>query len=344
MSFARGFLPRQTPRQLMQALVDNVVQLEKNPSELLKTLAKRRIAKQLQALRDVIYKSTNAESHGDMIMSQLCQDLYNTDLLLRLIQFLMYFGVEGHKAMVMVFNNVLQRRLGSREPTVEYVSTKPEILFALLNGLSNPTIAFPCGEMLRKCIEYEELNKIILYSPKLYDIFAQTKAPTYAVRAEVLCVVNRLLTTHQPLMANFFKQKYDEFFDHYYELLTSDNYVTRRMSIETLGTILLQPRNKSVMKQYVSCSTNLKVVMNLLLNNKSRQYMCDLFHVFKLFVVNPKKPKEVLKILVLNQQRLAALFSNLPDTHEIEDQAIIEEMRYLANIIKKLKMETTGAE
>lgn len=41
---------------------------------------------------------------------------------------------EGKKDVAQVFNNVLRRQIGTRSPTVEYICTKPEILFTLMTG------------------------------------------------------------------------------------------------------------------------------------------------------------------------------------------------------------------
>lgn len=41
---------------------------------------------------------------------------------------------EGKKDVAQVFNNVLRRQIGTRSPTVEYICTKPEILFTLIAG------------------------------------------------------------------------------------------------------------------------------------------------------------------------------------------------------------------
>lgn len=41
---------------------------------------------------------------------------------------------EGKKDVAQVFNNVLRRQIGTRSPTVEYICTKPEILFTLMSG------------------------------------------------------------------------------------------------------------------------------------------------------------------------------------------------------------------
>lgn len=35
------------------------------------------------------------------------------------------------------------------------------------------------------------------------------------------------------------------------------------------------------MKRYVSCATNLKVIMNMMRDNKCKHYVIELFHIFK---------------------------------------------------------------
>lgn len=41
---------------------------------------------------------------------------------------------QGKKDVAQIFNNILRRQIGIRSPTVEYICTKPEILFTLMKG------------------------------------------------------------------------------------------------------------------------------------------------------------------------------------------------------------------
>lgn len=113
-------------------------------------------------------------------------------------------------------------------------------------------------------------------------------------------------------------------FAKYKTLLSSDNYVTKRMSLKLLGEILLDRSNFNVMSgsptalpclataavcvrdsddshaahvhktrmKFISSKENLKTIM-LLLRDKSPAIQFEAFHVFKVFVANPKKPPEV---------------------------------------------------
>lgn len=47
----------------------------------------------------------------------------------------LFFSVsQGKKDVVHLFSNIVRRQIGTRVPTVEYISSKPEILFMLLRG------------------------------------------------------------------------------------------------------------------------------------------------------------------------------------------------------------------
>lgn len=47
---------------------------------------------------------------------------------------LFFFCLQGKKDVVHLFSNIVRRQIGTRVPTVEYISSKPEILFMLLRG------------------------------------------------------------------------------------------------------------------------------------------------------------------------------------------------------------------
>jgi len=44
------------------------------------------------------------------------------------------FLIKGKKDVAQVFNNILRRQIGTRSLTVEYICSKPEILFTLMSG------------------------------------------------------------------------------------------------------------------------------------------------------------------------------------------------------------------
>lgn len=85
-------------------------------------------------MKNMLYGTCDQEPQTDIVVAQLAQELYNTHLLLLLIQNLQKIDFEGKKDVAQIFNNILRRQIGTRSPTVEYICTKPEILFTLMSG------------------------------------------------------------------------------------------------------------------------------------------------------------------------------------------------------------------
>ena len=74
------------------------------------------------------------------------------------------FEFEARKDVVQIFNNLLRRQIGSRWPTVEYISGKHEVIFATLSGYDNEEIALNTGMILKEMLRHEQVAKVLLYS------------------------------------------------------------------------------------------------------------------------------------------------------------------------------------
>merc|ERR1719499_52693 len=126
-----------------------------------------------------------------------------------------------------------------RTPTVEYICTKPDIIFTLCRGYEQQEIALNCGTMLRECIRYEALARIVMNSEHFKNFFKYIEAPNFDIASDAFATFKDLLTRHKMLSAEFLEANYDKNFDKYQKLLRSDNYVTRRQSLKLLGELLL---------------------------------------------------------------------------------------------------------
>ena len=63
------------------------------------------------------------------------------------------------------------------------------------------------------------------------------------------------------------------------------------------------------MTTYIGNAENLKLMMNML-RDKSKNIQFEAFHVFKVFVANPNKPKPVFEILDKNKDKLLSFLQN----------------------------------
>ncbi|KDN39548.1 ARM repeat-containing protein [Tilletiaria anomala UBC 951] len=124
------------------------------------------ISKTLFQMKAILYgDGENNEPQPEMV-AQLAQEVYNHNMLQLLVQNIWRFEFEAKKDVSQIFNNLLRRQIGSRLPTVEYLSQKPEIIFIALRGYENADVALNTGIILREMLRHEPLAKILLHSDK----------------------------------------------------------------------------------------------------------------------------------------------------------------------------------
>ncbi|XP_022246600.1 protein Mo25-like isoform X1 [Limulus polyphemus] len=324
---------QKSPVELVKVLREALLALERGDKKAEK--AQEDVSKNLMLMKNMLYGTNDQEPQTDIVLTQLAHELYNSNLLLSFIQNLSKIDFEGKKDVAQIFNNILRRQIGTRSPTVEYICTKSEILFTLIKGYEKQDIALNCGTMLRECARYEALTKIVIYSDEFYSFFKFVEVSTFDIASDAFSTFKELLTRHKGLCAEFLENNYDRVFSHYQNLLNSENYVTRRQSLKLLGELLLDRHNFSVMTRYISNPENLKLMMNML-KEKSRNIQFEAFHVFKVFVANPNKPKAILDILLRNKEKLVDFLTRF-HTDRSDDEQFNDEKAYLIKQIRELK-------
>ncbi|XP_061901412.1 calcium binding protein 39, like 1 [Entelurus aequoreus] len=334
---------QKSPAEIVRSLKENVAYMEKLDAGESKKCEKvaEEASKNLASLKEVLSGTGDKEPQTEAV-AQLAQELYNTNLLISLIANLQRIDFEGKKDVVHLFSNIVRRQIGTRTPTVEYISTHQQILFMLLKGYENAEVALNCGMMLRECLRHEPLAKTILLSEEFYSFFRYVELSTFDIASDAFASFKDLLTRHKLMCADFLETKYERVFTEYEKLLHSENYVTKRQSLKLLGELLLDRHNFTVMKKYISRADNLKMMMNMLRDN-SRNIQFEAFHVFKVFVANPEKTQPVLDILLKNQAKLVEFLTNF-QTDRSEDEQFCDEKNYLIKQIRDLKKPTAPEE
>lgn len=321
-----------SPPDIVKNLKEALTVIEKGDKKSDK--AAEEVNRWLQAVKGIIYGQEGQEPHTEQV-AQLAQETYNANVLPLLIKNLTKLDFESKKDVALIFNNLLRRQIGTRSPTVEYLCARPEMLIVLVHGYEAPEIAVTCGSMLRECVRHEHLAKIILQHPVFYQFFQYVEVSTFDIASDAFSTFKELITKHKALCAEFLETNYDKFFESYQNLLNSDNYVTRRQSLKLLGELLLDRHNFAVMTRYISNPDNLKLMMNML-REKSRSIQFEAFHVFKVFVANPNKPKAIAEILLRNRDKLVEFLTNF-HTDRTEDEQFNDEKAYLIKQIQDMK-------
>ncbi|WAR03288.1 MO25-like protein [Mya arenaria] len=298
---------QKSPQELVRSLRDALSALKKETGEKKLDKASDDVSKNLAQIKTVLYGTESQEPQSDQV-AQLAHEMYDNNMLYMLVQNLAKIDFEGRKDVAQIFNNLLRRQIGTRAPTSQ-------------------EIALNCGMMLRECCRYEQLAKIMLHDEQFFNFFTYVEVSTFDVASDAFSTFKELLTKHKMLAATFLEQNYDRVFEPYQHLLNSENYL--------LGELLLDRHNFTIMTRYISNPDNLKMMMNML-REKSRNIQFEAFHVFKVFVANPNKPKPILDILLRNKDKLVDFLTKF-HTDRSDDEQFNDEKAYLIKQIKELK-------
>ena len=243
------------------------------------------------------------------------------------------------------------------------------ILGALVKGheCKSVDVILLCGAMLRSCLRHVTLYQWILADPQcvtlMYPFLERcVHDPNFDVSSDALETVRVMLTgstsqhdgsggadatseeeqykqTLDGIASEFLTRKYDDVVDQRINqcLTPQSNYMTRRMTLQLLSTILLNRSNYNVMIRYISSSSNLVTILNLL-RDPSPHITLDAFQVFKIFVANPSKPPEVVKILYDNKVKLVKYLEGLHKEREKSDEQFRDEKGLVIGTLEDLEL------
>jgi len=140
--------------------------------------------------------------------------------------------------------------------------------------------------------------------------------------------------------ASFLDREYEPVFMERFnvKLLSAEhaNYITRRVSLQVLSTILLTRTNYNVMIKYISNRSNLRTIM-MLLRDPSAHITLEAFNVFKIFVANPNKPVEVVRILADNKVKLVKYLAGFHQEKEASDEQFKDEKALVIATLEQLE-------
>lgn len=266
------------------------------------------------------------------------------DLLMLIVSNLSVMEFETRKDAVLIFNNLLRRDM-DESPDKSVASKVSEgdgaVLGTLVEGYNNGDIALNCGSILRECIRHETLAKLLLESDLFWRFFELVEVSDFDVASDAFATFKEALTKHVNISAKFIEENMDRFVTSYNGLLRSQNYVTRRQSLKLLGEMLLERANFRIMFRYIASPGNLKLIMNLLLDNR-KNIQFEAFHVFKIFVGNPRKSADIKHILIRNKDKMLEYLTDL--LADREDEQFQEDRQEVLKEIHKLPDTEVGEE
>lgn len=334
-SFFKPSRPK-TPQELVRAIKDSLLALDTKTVAEVQALKKalEEVEKNFLIMRVMLCGDGEVEPNMDQV-SQLALEICKEDVLALFIHKLPFLGWEARKDLVHCWSMLLKQQVGSTFCCVEYIENHLELLDFLVVCYDNKEIALNCGNILRECIKLPSLAKYILESPSFELFFKYVELPNFDVASDAFSTFKDLLTKHEDAVSEYLTSHYDEFFEEYEKLLSSSNYVTRRQSLKLLSEFLLETPNSHIMKRYIVEVRYLKVMMTLL-KDSSKNIQISAFHIFKVFVANPNKPRDIKVILAKNHERLLALLHNLSPGKGADDDQFEEEKEMIIKEIERV--------
>ena len=167
------------------------------------------------------------------------------------------------------------------------------------------------------------------------ELFVLVRKPSFDIASDAYKTLQLLLTRNKKLVPKYLEENYDSFFFKFNKLIQSDNYVTQRQFLNLLSELLLEKTNFNLMLKYISQKENLKIAM-LLLKNESNAISHEAFHIFKVFVANPKKARDIHIVLWKNREKLISFLENFLPEKAKEDEAFGDEKKIVIKHLQQL--------
>jgi len=241
---------------------------------------------------------------------------------------------------------------------------------SILSDVKTPDLALHCGSMLRSTLRHPSLYSRLVsdeHAPQFVYPFLDSfvSQPNFEVASDALETFRLILVggggavvpssqspslpmtnltelenTMDNIASAFLERAYTPIFEERFnpKLLsaTHSNYIIRRVSLQLLSTLLLTRSNYNVMMRYISNRSNLITIM-VLLRDASAHITFDAFNVFKVFVANPNKPPEVVRILADNKVKLAKYLAGLHRDREANDEQFRDEKALVISTLEALE-------
>ncbi|GMI26974.1 hypothetical protein TrCOL_g8765 [Triparma columacea] len=226
--------------------------------------------------------------------------------------------------------------------TDEDMLIQPRHIRMLVKFSLMPDTALPAGQILRAGLMWKRNLEGFLEGVG-GEFWEGLGSSNFEIASDSFQTLRYSLVHNRKISSLHLSTHYESFFSLYGGLLKSPSYITRRLSLKLLGEVLLMRDNFRIMMRYISSRSNLITMMELLRDSKANiQY--EAFHVFKVFVANPRKSLEVSKILVMNKEKLVKYLEGFHKEREGEGQ-FREEKELVINTLKGMeKVKGEGGE
>lgn len=220
---------------------------------------------------------------------------------------LTYFSEVARHDIFRIFN-FLNRHSTTRPAfTAKLLDKTNGILQALMDGFDDEDTGSKINEILSEFIREKKVASMVLNDKKMLStLFTYMQSKRFELTANSFKILHTLLFKHPEMSSAFLQNNFDTFVGLCNRLLTSRLYITLRQSLQLLGEVLLTRSNSAFMMKYTASKKQLMVTLQSL-SHKQPTVVLESFHIFKIFVANPRKTKDVHDLLFSKKEVLLKL-------------------------------------
>ncbi|KAH3899978.1 related to Protein HYM1 [Saccharomycodes ludwigii] len=329
-----------TPGDYIKVLNDQLIKLDSTSTLDNKRKTQDECNKYIEGIRHMLFDGSTSGQDVHL----LYVNFFKTECLHNILVHFNQLGFEARKNVAIIFCNGLTKSMDNKFIYVDYLITKTDLIYlllktqetALLNRSTASEVYVCLGGIVDECLKFEQLARIILKDPIVWKYFDNCLSVSFEISTQSFQILNSLFLNHKKLVATEYfniKANMDTFTVKINKLLAHGNYVTKRQAVKLLSTLILSRANNQFMINYINESDNLKLIM-VLLSDKSKNLQLESFNVFKVFVANPRKSKQVSDILIKNREKLLKFFEGFGEDNR--DSTFLDEKEFIIQQINEL--------
>eukprot|EP01084_Bolivina_argentea_P227958 385087_1 len=147
-----------------------------------------------------------------------------------------------------------------------------------------------------------------------------------------------LINGHKEYVRQYLNNNFSVVFNGINKLIKKDHFVTQKQFLFLLRDLLTGKGNFEILKRYTSKKDNLAIIMNLMKKCKQNSISYEAYHIFKIFIANPNKDKDIMVILWKNKQKLVDLLVNFHENKIRDDEQFGEDKSVVIQCIKNISL------
>ncbi|MES1916409.1 MAG: hypothetical protein MHM6MM_008230 [Cercozoa sp. M6MM] len=254
------------------------------------------------------------------------------------------YDFNAKKDFAQVFSFLFRPSVRRRAITYVLRQGKP-LVMSLLKGARRHDSWLSCGKILRILVRREPLCKWLLSQDDFINGLCEAaQLHNFEVASDAMNTLELLLTKHEAVVAKSLHIQYELWMgfpvtehcgQRFYALLSSDQYVTRRFALKTLGKIVTTRAHYYFMIKFVNDVRVLELLLPLC-RGKHKAVRKETWALLKLVLINPRKTGMMLEQLRTHQKFFLKRFLPRLMKSEQDDRRLLAEAERAIGVLQAL--------